>query len=342
MPELTISEIAQMCHARVQGPGDGIIRGLAALPDAGPGQASFLSDARYRSALETTSASCVLVREDLVCERKDLTLLVCEDPSQAFTRLIEAFAPPKPSVPPGVHVSAVVEAGAELAPGAAVGALCYVGAHAQLGEGVVLHPGVTVGAGVRVGEGSELHSGVHLYPGVQLGAHVIVHSGTVIGADGFGFEPTASGWQKVLQGGTVHIEDHVEIGANCTIDCARFGATVIGTGCKLDNLVHVAHNVQVGPHSLLIAQVGVAGSTRMGERVIVAGQAGISGHLTIESGARIAAGSKVYSNLAGDQDYFGMPAGPKQETLAGFAMMPRLREQLRKLKQRIARLEERS
>jgi len=248
--------------------------------------------------------------------------------------VIEVFRPPLPRPAAGIHARALVEPGARVGAGASVGANCYVGAGSELGEGVVLHPNVYVGPGARVGSGSELFPGVVLYAGVELGRRCLIHAGTVIGSDGFGFEPGRDGWEKIPQCGTVVVGDDVEMGANCTIDRGRFEATRIGNGVKLDNLVHVAHNVIVGDGALLVAQVGVAGSTRIGPRAVLAGQAGIAGHLEIGAGARIGAQSGVGKDVAPGEDHFGSPSREKGEAfrlLALYAKLPELFQRVRAL-----------
>ncbi len=343
MQKWTVQQIANLCEAQVEGPsgcGERVIRGLAPLAEAGSEHATFLGDIRYRDGLQSTEAGCVLIGKDVEPGRDGLVLLRCADPSGAFSKLVEAFAPSVSRPEPGVHPSSVVHPSASVAPDASVGPLCVIGEGARIESGAVLVSQVSVGPGVVVGEGTVLHPQVVLYPGTRLGERCILHGGSVIGSDGFGFQPTPEGWVKIRQGGGVRIENDVEIGAGCTIDCARFGETWIGPGCKLDNLIHVGHNVRIGAHSLLIAQSGVAGSTHLGSRVILAGQSGVGGHLKLGDGARVGAGSKVLSDLAGDQDYFGYPAGPKEDTLRGLAFLPKMRAEFKKLKARIRKLEQ--
>jgi UDP-3-O-[3-hydroxymyristoyl] glucosamine N-acyltransferase len=188
-----------------------------------------------------------------------------------------------------------------------------------------------------------LHSGVRVYSRVSIGARCIIHSGTVLGSDGYGFEPTREGWSKIPQVGTVVVEDEVEIGANCAVDRGRFGATRICRGAKLDNLVHLAHNVIIGEAALVIAQVGVAGSSRIGKRAILAGQAGIAGHVVIGDGARLGAQSGVSVDIPAGQDWMGSPAHPRGETLRSWTLLPRLPElhqRVRELEKKLARLEQ--
>src|SRR5688572_8497234 len=339
MIQRTASELAELCDAVLEGDGGRLIVGPAALDQARSDQVSFVRSARHARDLETTRAGAVVVPHDLTAARRDLALLRCKDPSRAFSRVVEVFRPPLPRPPAGVHPKAVVEAGARISPGCSIGAFCTVGEGAELGENVVLHAGVRIGARARVGAESVLHPGVVLYPAVELGRRCLIHAGTVIGSDGFGFDPTPEGWEKVPHYGTVLIGDDVEMGANCAIDRGRFDATRIGNGVKLDNLVHVAHNVVIEDGALLVAQVGVAGSSRIGARAILAGQAGIAGHLQIGPGARIAAQSGVGRDVPAGEDQFGSPSREKGEAfrlIALYGKLPELFQRVRALERRLA------
>lgn len=347
MPALTLLELAERIGAHLEdvtpGVGERTISGPASLTGADRGQVSFLADARHTEALETTRACAVVLAEDVSVERKDLALLRCRDPQAAFNRIVGLFAPDVPSPEPGAHPSAVVHPTAQVEDGACIGPLCVVGPEARIAGGAVLHARVVLGAASSVGADTVLHPGVVLYPHVSIGASCIVHAGAVIGSDGFGFEPTDSGWVKTPQGGNVLIEDDVEIGANVTIDCARFGNTHIASNVKIDNLVHVAHNVRIGRSSMFLAQSAVAGSTQVGSGVIVAGQTGIAGHLTIGDGARIGAKSAVFADIPDGEEWWGSPAGPKAQSLReqkSLQRVSRLREDLTDLRQRLRVLEE--
>lgn len=341
----TVSELAELCDATLEGDGALVIVGPATLAEAASDQVSFLGNPRYAAEVEETKAACVLVAGDFACERDDLTLLRCENPSRAFSRVIEAFRPADPDAEPGVHESAIVGEGCELPEDVCIGAGCVLGRGVVLGPGVRLHPGVVLGSNVRVGEGTELHPNVVAYAGVEIGKRCILHAGCVIGSDGFGFDPTPEGWDKIPQVGTVIIEDDVEMGANCAVDRGRFGPTRICRGVKFDNLVHVAHNVEVGEASLLVAQVGIAGSAKLGKRVIMAGQSGASGHVTIGDGARVGGAAAVGKDLEGGKDYLGVPARDRIEVLrstAAAARVPDMIKRLRALEARLAELEEKS
>ncbi len=334
----TLAELATLCGAVVDGDAQRVVDGPASLAEAGPREISFLANPRYQPQFQTTRAAAVLVTADCARARPDLALLRCKDPSRAFTAVVQAFVPPPAPAPAGVHPRAWVDPTAAVDPTASVGPLCSVGAGAVIGAGAVLHASVSVGANARIGPDTHLHPAVVVYPGVVIGARCIVHGGTVLGPDGFGFEPTAAGWDKIPQCGTVVIEDDVEIGANVTIDRARFGATRIGRGVKIDNLVHVAHNVVVEENALLIAQVGIAGSSRVGKRAILAGQVGVTGHVTIGHGARVGAQSGISHDLPDGSEYFGSPARPKIEMIRQLALaakLPEIQSRLRAIERRL-------
>ncbi len=344
MPELTVGELAALCGAELEGDADRVVTGPATLSAAGPRDISFLSHPRYVRQLERTAAGAVLVAREVARPREDLVLLRCEDPGSAFSSIVSAFAAPLPGPEPGVHPSAVVDSTVELGEGAAVGALAVVGPGSRIGARAVIHAGALVGAGVVIGEETEIHAGVVLYAKVSVGSRCIVHSGTVIGGDGYGFEPGTAGWVKVPQCGTVVVEDDVEIGSGCTIDRGRFGPTRLGRGTKLDNQVHLGHNVEIGERNLIVAQVAVAGSARTGEGVVIGGQTGVAGHVEIGSGARVAGQSGVYGDLEGGRDYQGSPAQPQKDELrrkAGSRKVPALLARVRELEKRLSDLEER-
>jgi UDP-3-O-[3-hydroxymyristoyl] glucosamine N-acyltransferase len=249
-----------------------------------------------------------------------------------------------PDPPEGVHESAWVGDGVHLGKGVSIGPLAHVGHGASIGSGTVILGGAYLGSGVCVGENCLIHPRATILDRCRLGNRVIIHSGVVIGSDGFGFAQDEKGRHiKIPQVGIVQIDDDVEIGANCTIDRATFGRTWIQQGTKIDNLVQIAHNVTVGEHSILVAQVGISGSTRIGKHVILAGQVGIVGHIEIGDRVRIGAQSGVPYSVKAGEDVLGSPAMPHKEYLrcaAGFRHLPRFREELRELKAKVGKLEE--
>lgn len=343
MIQHTATALAELCGAVLEGDGTRLLVGPASLAEAGPEHVSFVRSPKQAADLERSRAGAVVVPRDLAVAAAGRTLLRSAEPSRAFSRVVEAFRAPLPRPVPGVHPSAVVDPGARVGEGASIGPLCHLAAGAEVGARSVLHAGVVLGPGARTGPDCVLHPGVVLYDGVVLGARCLLHAGTVIGSDGFGFEPTREGWEKVPQCGTVLIGDDVELGANCAIDRGRFGPTRIGNGVKFDNLVHVAHNVTIEDGALLIAQVGVAGSSRIGSRAILAGQVGVAGHITIGAGARVGAQSGVGQDVAPGEDHFGSPSRDKGEALRIHAMLGRLGElfaRVKELEKELARQKE--
>jgi len=335
MTTKTLRELAVICGATLDGDGDKVVTGPASLQEAGPTEVSFLANPRYAQLVEDTKAAAVIVNSDYEAPQRDLGILRCEDPNGAFTEVVKAFAAEESLFAPGVDASAVVDPSAEVHPEACVGPLVYVGPGARIERAAVLHPNVTVEDGATVGEETVLQAGVHLLPGVTIGARCALGAGTVIGSEGFGFDQATEGWVKVPQCGTVVLEDEVETGSNVTIDRARFGATRIGCGAKLDNQVHVGHNCVVEKNAMLIAQVGISGSCRVEEGAILAGRVGVTGHNTIGAGARVGGGSIVWSDVEPGSEYLGSPARPKSE----FLKMTALSRRLPKLIERVARLE---
>lgn len=334
----TISELAALVGGEVfSGSGDTVIEGPAALADAQPGEISFFSHHRYANDLKTTRASAVLVGPDFAGETA-ATLVRVENPSRAFVTITAAFVRPPQRPPAGVHPSAVVHTGASIDPEASV---CE---HAVVMPGAVIGPRAIVGAGSYVGHDARLGEDVFLHPhavvreGSLLGNRVIIHSGAVIGSDGFGYDTRNGRHEKIPQSGIVVLEDDVEIGANTTIDRARFGRTVIGEGTKVDNLVQIAHNVVIGKHCIVCSQVGLAGSARVGDGVVLAGQAGIVGHITIGDGSIIGAQSGVSNDVAPKSIVVGSPPRPIGEWKRSIVRVDKLAE----LYDRVKKLEQRA
>lgn len=338
--ELTAGDLAALFDGAVEGDPTRVLRGPAALDEAGPDEVSFLAQAGYAARARETRAGAVVVGRDVDLGRDDLTLLRCDDPERAFTEVVVAFAPEIPDLGPGVHATAAVDPTAELEGDARVGPHATVGPGARLAAGVRVHAGVTVGAHCRVGEDTALMPRVVLYPRTEVGARCVVHAGAVLGSDGFGFHLDGGAWRKTPQVGRVVVEDDVEIGANVAIDCARFGATRIRAGAKLDNLIHIAHNCEIGRGSLVLAQVGIAGSTVVEDGAIIAGQVGIAGHLRIGAGARIAGHSGVTKSVPAGEEWFGYPAGPSKQKMRALAGAEKAGAELKALKARIEAMEQ--
>lgn len=290
---------------------EGSIQGIASLSEAVKGDLSFLGNPKYRSEVADSNASVLLVPKDYDDAPKGGQLyLKLENPSFALALLcrdIENTLLPKP--PAGIHPSAVVEPDAEVSPEASIGAFCYVGSGAKVGA-AVLESRVTIGRSAQIGDESYIFSGVSVGDYCKIGPRNRLLAGCVIGSDGYGYEYLDGAHQRVPQIGNVETEADVDVGANSTIDRARFGSTQIGAGTKIDNQVQIAHNVRVGRCCLIVAQVGISGSTVLGDGVVVGGQAGVAGHLKIGAGAMIAGGTAVVSDIEPQAKVRGYPAMP--------------------------------
>jgi UDP-3-O-[3-hydroxymyristoyl] glucosamine N-acyltransferase len=309
----TPAEVTALSQAKsTRGATTETIRGLSALTDAAPGDLSFLGNAKYKADVATTRASVVLLPADYVGEpHPNQLFLIVDNPSVALARVcarIEQSLWPRPA--PGVHATAHVAPGAQVAASATIGPLCVVEDGAVVGERVHLQAQVFVGHGARISDECWLMPGVVLAAQCALGRRVRLQPGVIIGADGFGYEFVQGRHEKVPQVGTVEIGDDVEIGANSTLDRARFSRTVIGEGTKIDNLVQVAHNVVIGRHCILCAQVGISGSVIIGDYSVLGGQAGVAGHLSIGKGAKIGGQAGVTHDLAAGAFVNGNPAIP--------------------------------
>lgn len=310
---LTIGEIAE--KLRISIPEESAkkpIHGVASLGEAGPEEISFFADPRYASALRRTKAAAVLVPENF-SESIGPVLLPCGDPGGAFAEILQLFQPSTIEWPKGIHPSASVDPSATVAPGASIRQNVVVEGAAVVGEGTVLCPGVSIGHGAVIGQDCFLHPGVVIGERCILGDRVILQAGVVIGSDGFGYELRDGRQEKIPQTGIVQIDDDVEIGANSTVDRARFGRTHIGVGAKIDNLVQIGHNVKVGPHSILCAQVGISGSTSLGSYVTLAGKVGVCGHIEIGDRAVVGALSGVAGSIPEGEICAGRPPLPIKE-----------------------------
>ena len=335
-----LQELADRTGARIKGDPGIRINGLASIDDARSDQLSFLSDKRYLPLISECKAGALIVPPAL--EFLDRPLLISAQPYLAMARAAQLFWEP-PYLPIGVDASAFVGDGVHLGGGVCVGPLAHVGRRCRIGEGTRVFGGAYLGCDVEVGDHCFIYPGATILDRCSIGNRVIIHSGTVVGSDGFGFAQDEKGRHvKIPQTGIVRIDDDVEIGANCTIDRAAFGRTWIQRGTKIDNLVQIAHNVVIGEDSILIAQVGVSGSTRIGKHVILAGQVGVVGHIEIGDGVRVGAQSGVGRSLNAGQDMSGSPVMPHKDWLKMSAVLrhlPQLREELRQLKMKVQELE---
>jgi UDP-3-O-[3-hydroxymyristoyl] glucosamine N-acyltransferase len=319
----TVAELAELAGGTAEGQTGKLIRGVAEIEDAGAEDAVFASDARSLAAALAGQAGCVVVDEK--AEARGHTVIRARQPKLAFARIVARFHPSSPPAP-GIHPAAVVHPSAVLGTGVHVGAGAVINEGAEIGEGCVIEAACVIGAGARLGPGCRLYPRVTLYPGVTLGARVILHSGVIVGSDGFGYVFDGSRYEKFPQVGTVEIGDDTEIGANTTIDRAALGATKIGRGVKIDNLVQVAHNVTIGDHVVIAAQTGISGSTVIESYAVIGGQVGLGDHVRIESGARLGSqcGILPHKTVRKGQTVWGTPARPLKEYLETLAVLSRL------------------
>jgi UDP-3-O-[3-hydroxymyristoyl] glucosamine N-acyltransferase len=349
---MKLREIAQLIHA--EGAGEGpvgeieIVR-VAKIEEAADGDITFIANPRYTRYLETTHASAVIISRAIRLgddggAKFRAALLRVDDPYLSFLKVLLAFNPPKDPLTPGVHPTAVVHPSAVIGKDVRIGAHVVISEGCRIGDATMLCHGTVLGAGVEVGRASLLYHLVTVREGCKIGSRVIVHSGTVIGSDGFGFAPKPDGsYDKIPQLGIVVVEDDVEIGANCTLDRATMGETRIKRGTKLDNLIQVGHNVVIGEHTVIAAQTGISGSTKIGKFNMVGGQVGFTGHLSIADSTKIGAQSGIHRSIekAGGT-YFGSPSLPQREAFriqGALIQLPELLVTFRQLKQKIEDLE---
>ncbi len=314
---LTAAKIAEMVNGKLVGSPDRTISSVSGIRDAQSDQLSFIGNKKYQHQLESTKAGVVLVCPDLAdAPAVDRSLIVCDNVDYAFAKVIAVFAEEPPKWPVGVHPSAVVSPEAKLGQGVSINANAVIEAGAEIGDGTVIGAGCYIGHDVKIGAGSLLYPNVTVMYRCVIGRKAVIHPGVVIGGDGFGFIPTKQGLVKVPQTGIVQIDDDVEIGANTTIDRARFGKTWIKSNVKIDNQVMVAHNVVIGESSILVAQCGIAGSAELGRGVILAAKSGVNGHITLGDGVQVAGTSGVVKSLPAGAIALGTPAESQREFMA--------------------------
>ncbi|MEE4270699.1 MAG: UDP-3-O-(3-hydroxymyristoyl)glucosamine N-acyltransferase [Thermoanaerobaculales bacterium] len=337
--QLTLADLASRLGAEVVGDENRKVEGIRPLDLAGPEHLSFLHNPKYVGQAAASAAGAVIAGSAEGLEGRNL--LVCDEPYLAVARVLEIFHP-RPAAPPGVHSTAAVGDDLELGQDASVGPHVTVGAGVTIGARSVIGAGCVLGAGARIGEDTLLHPRVVIEDGCRVGDRCILQAGAVVGSDGYGFATVDGVHHKVPQVGVVVVEDDVEIGANTTIDRATMGETRIGRGTKIDNLVQVAHNVQIGDGSLLVAQVGVSGSTKIGRYSVLGGQAGVAGHLELGDQTMVAAKSAVMKSTAAGSVVAGRPARPQREHMRSQAAVQRLdgmRKRLAELEKRVAAVE---
>jgi len=337
--KFTAEQIAGMLEGTVEGNSSAEVSGLSKIEEGKAGTLTFLANPKYISHIYSTGASIAIVSNDFVAEQalpETLTLIRVADAYGSFAKLLEAYSQFK-RPRPGVHASAVIDSTVDIGENVHIGAGVVIEAGASLGNNAVIMAQSYLGEHVKIGDFTTIHPGVKVYSDCVIGANCTLHAGVIIGADGFGFAPQADNqYAKVPQIGNVVIEDRVEIGANTTIDRATLGSTIIREGVKLDNLIQIAHNVEIGKNTVIAALTGIAGSTKIGENVMIGGQVGIAGHLTIANGVKIAAQTGISASvLKEDVVMQGTPAVSTMDFKKSYIIHRRLPQLL----ERIERLE---
>jgi UDP-3-O-[3-hydroxymyristoyl] glucosamine N-acyltransferase len=339
----TLGELASRLDAELHGDADVIVHRLAPIETAANGDLAFVANKKYEKHLTDTLATAVIIGTNTQVARDDIALLRMTDPYLGFVSALRLFHPPTNYTARGIHPSAVIDTSARIAEDAAICAGAVIGRNVHIGRGSIIAEGVVIRDDCSIGDDVMLYPNVSVLDDCRIGNRVIVHSGTTIGSDGFGFAPHGTTYEKIPQVGTVEIEDDVEIGANCSIDRGTLGATRIRRGAKLDNLIQIAHNVDIGEDTVIVAQSGISGSTVLGRHVIIAGQVGVVGHIEIGDDVTVGAQSGVAKSLHGAGKIFrGSPAREIHDELrleAALRHLPDLIKTVREQEQRIRALE---
>jgi UDP-3-O-[3-hydroxymyristoyl] glucosamine N-acyltransferase len=342
--EFKVSQIAHILNGEVQGDENISINKLGSIEDAGEGSISFLSNPKYESFIYSTKASVVIVKKDFVPKEKlATTIILVEDPYLSFTALLEEYHKVMSFQKVGIEEPSFIGENAICGDNIYRGAFSYIGSNVSIGDNCKIHPHVYIGDNVTIGDNTILYSGVKIYANCKIGSYCVMHSGAVLGCNGFGFAPQKDGTYKTIpQVGNVVVEDHVDIGANTTVDCATFESTIIKSGVKLDNLVQIAHNVEVGNNTVIAAQAGISGSTTIGKNCIIAGQAGIVGHITVGDKITLAAQSGLSKSVDKEGAVFlgspGFEIADYRKSYVIFRRLPDLMNRIKELEQKILNL----
>lgn len=339
--EFSAKQIAEYIQGVIIGDEEATVHTFAKIEEGIPGALSFLSNPKYTHYIYDTKSSIVLVNKDFQPERDiQATLIKVDNAYESLAKLMTLYEMSKPKKS-GINPLASVAASAKIGKNVYIGAFACIEEGAEIGDNAYIHPHVTVGCNAKVGENTILYPQVTIYHNCRVGNQCIIHAGAVIGADGFGFAPSAEGYEKIPQIGIAIIEDNVEIGANTCIDRSTMGATIVHKGVKLDNLIQVAHNVEVGSHTVMASQVGIAGSTKIGEWCMFGGQVGVAGHIQIGDHVNVGAQSGIPGNTKSGSSLMGYPAiEPKQfaRSSAVFKKLPDMYSELGRLQREIEKL----
>lgn len=342
--QFTAAQISMLINGKLEGDPTLAVHSFGKIEEAVSGQLSFLANPKYEEYLYCTKASVIIINESLVLKQNiNNTLIRVPDAYSAFATLLTKYQELMTQQLTGIQEPSYIAKTASIGEQVFIGAFAHIGEHVKIGKQVKIFPGVVLGDNVQVGDYSILHAGVKIYHDCTIADHVVVHAGAVIGSDGFGFAPQGDGtFKKVPQIGNVVVESHVEIGANATIDRATMGSTIIRAGAKLDNLVQIAHNVEVGSNTVIAAQTGVSGSTKIGKSVMIGGQTGIAGHLTIADGSKINGQSGITKNIKEpNRTLTGTPADDFTRSLraqAHLRNLPELEKRVKELEKLVEQL----
>ena len=342
--EFTAKQIAEFINGHIEGNENATVNTFSKIEEGKPGSISFLSNPKYTHFIYDTQSSIVLVNEDVKIEKPvNTTLIRVKNAYESVAKLLQVYESMKPRKS-GVEPQAYISEKASIGKDCYIGAFAYIGDDAVIGDGTQIYPHTVIGQGVKIGQRCTLYPNVTIYQGCQLGNNVTIHAGSVIGADGFGFAPSAEGYDKIPQIGIVVIEDDVEIGANTCVDRSTMGQTVIRRGVKLDNLIQVAHNCEIGENTVMSAQVGMAGSTKIGSWCMVGGQAGFSGHIHVADKTFVGAQCGVISDTKGNgEKLIGSPAMDTKvffKAKALYAKLPDMYRQIAALQREIDELKQ--
>nr|WP_297168589.1 UDP-3-O-(3-hydroxymyristoyl)glucosamine N-acyltransferase [uncultured Dysgonomonas sp.] len=329
----TAQQIADFLKGTIEGDPNVQVSDFSKIEEGKPGSLSFLANPKYTNYIYTTDSSIVLVNSDFVADKPvKATLIRVFNAYAALAMLLDMVEKSKPKKK-GIEPMSFVAESAKLGSDIYVGAFAYIAENTTIGNDTQIHPQVYIGEGCTIGNNTILYPGVKIYPGSKIGSNCIIHAGAVIGSDGFGFAPEGDIYKKIPQMGIVIIEDDVEIGANTTIDRAVMDATIIRQGVKLDNLIQIAHNVEIGANTVMASQVGVSGSTKIGEHCMFGGQVGLGGHITIGNNVNIGAQSGIISNIKDDAKIMGAPAIPVKDFFKSSIIFPKLPDMYRQIAQ---------
>ena len=339
--EFSARQIADFIQGKVEGDENATVHTFAKIEEGTPGAISFLSNPKYTHYIYTTESSIVLVNEDLELNQPvKATLIRVKNAYECVAKLLQLYQSAQPKKK-GIHPQAFVSPTAKVGNDCYIGAFAYIGDNVQIGDNTQIYPHTVVEDGVNMGNGCLIYPNVTIYKDCRIGNNVTIHAGSVIGADGFGFAPNTEGYDKIPQIGIVILEDDVEIGANTCVDRSTMGATIVHKGVKLDNLVQIAHNVEVGENTVMSAQTGVAGSTKIGKWCMFGGQVGLAGHITIGDKTFLGAQSGVPSSLKGNETLIGTPPTSPQSYFKSIALtrkLPDIYKQLNELQKQVDEL----